>query len=505
MKVLIFVAGIRYSSSSAQHINLAIKEYKKGNDVLFLNCDKSLGLCTCNPLGNKLYCKICKCIQENENHRYLPKEIKQLWINDYIKKININDIPKFNYNSSDELRSLTYKGIDIGFAVMSTYISLTRNLDPKIDNKSRLYFDALIREQIMILLVLEMLQKKYNFQLIIFQNGRGAQFKPFLNFCQNKCIDFICTEDMGYDREHFYENNFFNKSAHDINAYNQLYENTWNLSTLSNDEKNKIGHRFFINRRNAIYSGDKIYVKDQIYGKLPANWDLEKENIVIFNSSEDEFAAISKDFDDEKMFKTQMAGIINIVEHYKNDFRKHFTLRVHPNLKHIKYKYHLDLYKISNSNLTVISANSNISTYSLMDAADKVIVFGSTAGIEAAYWGKPVINLGPAFYRDLNVVYKPKSLKELWNLLDTSHLSCLKNDNILKYGYYYMCNNYVIPQYLNIKIITLNIFGKKIKCLSTQKIFGSNHLYVLITAMMDKYLKKIKVFSLFKSIPVEES
>lgn len=504
MKVLIFIAGVRYSSSSAQHINLAIKELRKGNEVFILNCDYSLGLCTCNPLGNVLYCKICRDIQRNENKRLLPKEVKQLWISNYVKEIKEDNIPSFNYNSSEELRELSYKGIDIGLGVMSTYISLTRNLAPKIDYKSRLYFDALIREQIIILSVLDMLQKKHDFKLIIFQNGRGAQFKPFLNYCQNESIDFICTEDMGYDRDKFYENNFWNTSVHDIGAYNKLYENTWNLSKESVDEKIRKGHTFFENRRKAIYSGDKIYVAEQAYGKLPENWDPKKENIVIFNSSEDEFAAISKDFDKEKMFKTQMDGIISIVRHYKNDENKHFTLRVHPNLRDIRYKYHHDLYNLKCSNLSVISADSDISTYALMDAADKVIVFGSTTGIEASYWGKPVINLGPAFYRDLNVVYKPKTLDDLWDLLNTNGLSCLKNDNILKYGYFYMCNNYVVPQCLDIKIITVNVFGKRIKCLNTQKILGSNHLYVFITALMDKYLKKFSIFSRFKSIPTEE-
>lgn len=43
--------------------------------------------------------------------------------------------------------------------VMSTYISQTRNLNPEINEKSRAYFDALIREQIVTALVFERLQK----------------------------------------------------------------------------------------------------------------------------------------------------------------------------------------------------------------------------------------------------------------------------------------------------------------------------------------------------------
>ena len=95
---------------------------------------------------------------------------------------------------------------------------------------------------------------------------------------------------------------------------------------------------------------------------------------------------MSKEFDDGAFFPSQIEGIKSIVEHYKHDKTKHFTLRVHPNLKKVSYKYHLDLYNLNYSNLTVVRSNSPISTYALMDAASKIIVFGSTTGIESVYW-----------------------------------------------------------------------------------------------------------------------
>lgn len=92
--------------------------------------------------------------------------------------------------------------------VMSTYISQTRNLNPEINEKSRAYFDALIREQIVTALVFERLQKKHGFGLVVFQNGRGAQFKPFFNICKNLKIDFICTEDMCNAKGDSFSNSF---------------------------------------------------------------------------------------------------------------------------------------------------------------------------------------------------------------------------------------------------------------------------------------------------------
>ncbi|MCS2656231.1 hypothetical protein NXV26_10165 [Bacteroides fragilis] len=152
-------------------------------------------------------------------------------------------------------------------------------------------------------------------------------------------------------------------------------------------------------RRNGIIAGDKVYIENQIKGKLPIDWDDTKRNIAIFNSSEDEFIAVDRDFDNLSLYKSQIDGIRGILEHYKENQTVHFYLRVHPNLKNVHYQYHLLLYDLSLKypNITVIGADSDISTYDIMDNAEKVIVFGSTMGLESSYWGKPVILLSGQF------------------------------------------------------------------------------------------------------------
>jgi hypothetical protein len=52
-----------------------------------------------------------------------------------------------------------------------------------------------------------------------------------------------------------------------------------------------------------------------------------------------------------------------------------------------------------------------------MNAADQVVTFGSSVGIEAVFWGKPSILLGPCFYQDLGGTYQPKSLDEAVELI----------------------------------------------------------------------------------------
>lgn len=502
MKVLIYLAGVHLGCSNGQHLDKAINEVKKGNEVFILNCDNSIGLCIDNPGHNPLYCRMCVHYQKADMKAFMPKGVERHWIHEFVNSIDEKDIPTFKYNTAKELRALNFHGVDVGLGAMSSYISLTRNLNPQIDDESRSYFDALLREQVITTLVLEKLQEEYHFDVVIFQNGRGAQFKPFLNFCQTRKIDFLCTEDMRLPYN--YENNFWCDTPHSISAYTQLYQKCWDTSKDDAEKREQLARSFFEKRRNAVFSGDKIYTKDQVTGLMPEDWQNNVENIVIFNSSEDEFAAVSHEFDKLAFFPSQLEGLKTILEHYKEDKSKHFTLRVHPNLMNIPYKYHQDLYHLGYKNLTVIPASSPISTYSLMDAADKIIVFGSTTGIESVYWGKPVICLAAAFYRDFGIVYHPERLDELWEMIDTYELPCLYNDKVLTYGYFYMGGNHQRTKYVNIDIYNKKFWGKHLTCFKYQKLFKSNFLYALVTTIVERYLR-MNFPAKYRKLPQKEA
>lgn len=504
MKTFVYIAETWLYSSTGIHLDIILQEIEKGNEVFVLNCDHTIGGCMENPNWNPAFCKLCMALQRKEMKHILPKGVEQHWMKEYTSKVKEEELPVLSYNNAQELRALKFHGIDIGMGVMSTYISQTRNLNPEINEESRLYFDALIREQVLTAIVFERLYDEQKFDLVVFQNGRGSQFKPILNICQNRKINFICTEDMCDGQGHTFFNNFYNDIPHSMGANHKRYEECWEQAGIPEKEREKIARSFFENRRNAVFAGDTIYVKDQVQGTMPEGWRTDVENIVIFNSSEDEFCAVSKEFDDAAFFSSQIEGIKKIVEHYKDDETKHFTLRVHPNLKKIPYKYHTDLYNLDYPNLTVIRGDSIVSTYSLMDAADKVIVFGSTAGVESVYWGKPVICLAAAYYKFMEVTYNPRTLEELWLLIDASQLVCRYNEKVLHYGYYYMSNQHERPRYVRMDRVRMHLGGHVFQCYEYQKIFGSNFLYAFLIQSwhrfwMDKYPAK------FKSLPLKEA
>lgn len=504
MKVLVFMGDPGMYVTTGIHIDLILQEYAKGNQIFVLVCDHTDGICVRNPLMNRAYCKGCTFQCKLNMKHYLPDDIEVHCLSEYTSKIDISQLPKFSYNTSKGLRNLTYEGVDLGFGVMSTYISNTRNLYPKINDESRKYFDVMLEKEVITLKVLEQLQAEQHFGLVVFQNGRGAQLKPFLNFCQREHIDFWCTEFIRRPTGERFINNFWCNIPHDIGYHTRNMQKAWDNSHLSEEEKISIGKSFFENRRNALYAGDKIFAKDQKQGQMPADWNPNVENIVIFNSSEDEFCAVSHEIDQESVFESQIEGIKAIVEHYLDDETKHFTLRVHPNLKDIPFKYHQDLYKLNYKNLTVIPGNSSISSYSLMDAADKIIVFGSTMGVESAYWGKPAICLAGTFYRDLHIVHKPANPDELWTMIDNKSLPCLKNDKIYLYGFMIMNQEHLKAQNIDLNYTIKNIGDWEFGMPNWGTILGSRVLYTCVGKAFEFIKKHTPWWAKFRTVPVEE-
>ena len=285
---------------------------------------------------------------------------------------------------------------------------------------------------------------------------------------------------------------FINSLPHDIVNFNQRILSLWNSDFHLQSEKIEIGNRFYYNRRHGLPSGDKVFIEYQKESLLPINWSDNKKNILIFVSSEDEFSAVGKEFDNYSLFNSQVEGIKYLVENCRNDDIQ-FYVRIHPNLSKVNYSYHHDLINLNNSypNLSVILANSPVSTYALMDKAEKVIVFGSTTGIEAAFWGKPVILLSGALYYYLDVCYIPKTKEEALEFVLNNLVTKDKCPTIM-YGYYVMQQEQLANPILNVDLDlkVIKILGQYIKIPKYLKFWNSIYLSKLIFVFYTKILSK---------------
>lgn len=431
-KVLVYIG-----SHDNNSINAAIERLEVGDEVLVIRCDRSTGICRHNMYGAQWECRYCERVNNNLwKKRMLKLGATIKGLKDLITPEDRKSAAeyKFDYSNVDELKAVKYDGIEVGFGAFSTYVTLSRNVMPEFTAEFKNYINFLIRKEIAMVRALDREILRFKPDTIVFHNGRFAEFKPILGMTLKYHIQYITTEEI-YWNGRMYKNNFNNAVVHDVEANYQKIVDNWEKSPQSEKEKTAIGKRFFENRVKGIAAGDKVYIGKQVKGKLPDGFDECVENIAIYNSSEDEFCAVSSEYDKNMLFKNQYTALKTIFEYYKGDKTKHFYLRIHPNLINVPYPSHTMLYDLHYDNVTVIPANTDIDSYVLMFHSDKVITFHSTMSIESAYWGKPVIALDRYMWNLMGVLYSPNSEEELWKLIDTKDLPCLKNDNLYKYPY----------------------------------------------------------------------
>lgn len=490
MKKVLIYATATQGSQEASAYEEAINQVNDGNEVYFVHCDRTIAGClTDNPGFHQGRCRICEILQRRRAKKFLPDSVKYITISMYLDKELSERIKQYQpqYNTVEEVKRTKYKEVSIGYGAMSTFISVSRNMNPILDDNNKALLDKLLKQQVVLTELLSKAIDEIKPELVIFHNGRLAQYKPVLCLAEINQIPFITTETLVDSANNFQKNYFECNIPHDVNANLIKYNDFWNKDVRSGEI---IGRQYFENKRFGRYTGEIVYTKQQKVGRLPDGWDESKKHIVIFNSSEDEFCAINKMVDEAALFSSQLEGITKIVEFYKKKNDVQLFLRIHPNLKNVKYSYHTKLYDIKSDNFIIIPPTSDVSSYSLMDAADLIIVFGSTMGIESAYWGKPVICLAYALYALLKVVYVPKSEEELYELLNRDNLPPLDNYNCLKYGNYYLSDQHEHFKHIVARKNDHYVLGHHFQTMSYLKLLGSDVLYYYF----DKFLGRVYKF-----------
>tara|TARA_Y100000591_G_C21812615_1_gene688810 strand:- start:1132 stop:1782 length:651 start_codon:yes stop_codon:yes gene_type:complete len=202
----------------------------------------------------------------------------------------------------------------------------------------------------------------------------------------------------------------------------------------------------------------------------------KKYRIVFFTASEDEHESTKYQLTN-LVWESQETAIKKLIKSLK--FLKDFELfiRVHPISDKRKSLYdHTKWKKFHNgNNIYVVSHDSPINSYELLDTANLVVTYGGNIALEAVYWGKNVITLRNAIYSQEKFIFEPKNFKELSNYI--INLKFLKNqinrNKVLPYAYYFM------------------VFGKKFKyfkCISFDECFYNN----LPVSHLNLWMRKIK-------------
>jgi hypothetical protein len=374
-----------------------------------------------NLLFEKLKLILVEFKDQVNIHSYLFKDNISSSIGDYLKNDEVLS-----------LKGMEYKGYNIGYGVSSSLITNSREHKLKIkNNKSKVLREIKVSE--IVIDTIEYYSKLLQPDLVYIFNGRLAANAPLVNFCKNKKINFKVFEfTTRKDKYHLVDNSI----PHDLPYRNKEMEDLWNDESVNFLEKEKIGKSFFQNQMNGIELLEESFLKFQDRSfKINKNKDVKI--ISFFNSSIDEFASVPNWDEYVYIYENEVHAIEAICNRYRDNRSYQFILRIHPNLKFLNNSQIKSLRKLERlANLKIIEPDSSVYSYELIKKSDLTIVFGSTIGVEACFLGKPAISLGKAFYENIDVVYFPKTEKELFDLIECNFLKAKPKENTYKYGYW---------------------------------------------------------------------
>lgn len=471
-------------------LEIAQNHIDAGDNIKILYCDGDLFACDVNADHNIPKCLIC-IDRRKRGIQLLSQKIETL----RIVQSNLFEINEFvslkkEFANFEELKKFTINNFDIGYAVLSSLVSFSREPSPNtIYNQDLIY--RLLLSSLVTYKSTDFHLLHNNIDRLYVFNGRYGPLRGIFRACQkNNVTCFLIERGSTLNHYSLYENEL----PHDIANTTALINNLWDKA--SNIEKrDEQASNFFLNKIRNISPTWIAFTKDQKEGLLPTNWDNKKENIVLFLSSEDEFVAIGDKWEN-KFYDTQTEGITRIASAFKDDHNIHLYLRVHPNLINVKNKQTEEIKLLNFPNLTVIPAESPISTYAVMQNASKVVTFGSSVGVEATYWGRPSILAGPSFYQNLQCTYNPQNHNELIDML-RSKLSPINKKGALKYGYYFQ--TFGIPfKYYKAKAIKKGSF-KGVELNKSRFLLG---LYIVLKILfpLDKLFTYIDMLRLRRKI-----
>lgn len=433
MKILVISFFNQWVTHFGTELELAQIHLDRGDQVEFLGCDGCISSCETNTGAEKHRCDACR-LRRSQGLQLLSRQPFEHRLGAYLPAdvAESEDRAVSLVVDAKSAKAFRYESYDLGWGALSSTIQESRDPDCESAESKELLRRFTRTALRSFRAVRSFLQSRPPFDRVYIFNGRFASTRGAFRACQQHGVADIVMHERGssilkYDL-------FQGVMPHSRGLWIQRIESAWEAAQKSAD-RDQVGRRFFENRRNGTPTDWFSFTQKQQNDLLPTGWSKSKRNIAIFNSSEDEWAGIGDEWL-HPIYTKQSEGIMRIVSEALSRLPDiHFYLRVHPNLAGVINRDIELLRNFKSPNLTLVEPDASISTYALIDAAERVLTFGSTVGIEATFWGKISILAGHALYEDLEAVYVARNHEHVMELL-SADLEPKPTASAVKYGFY---------------------------------------------------------------------
>ena len=444
MKIAIFSTHPTYVTHLETELELAQEFIDKDYEVDFYVCNDQSIKCCDNVLAmylnnsdtyNETSFKVCTfCIQRQTLGFNLLKGNFELLplVSPKHKSIQYSFHESF-LESIDKFKELIYDDcFDVGWAILSSLISYTKNPFLDLKEYKQIIID-LYNESIKIYETAKENLAANNYDQIFVFNGRLSYTRGLYRLGRSLNIKTLIHERGSVPEKYeIYENT----TPHNIINYYKRINEYWSKGSFFS--RYKYGHSFFKKKIEGFGGSWETFTTRFKKDCLPLSFNPKNKNIVLFTSSEDEFASIDSTWDNP-FFKNQLNGIEYLCKEINNrKLNNEFLyIRVHPNSRLMNENYLDKLFSFSKySNVEIIYPESDINSYTLMFNSYRVITFGSTMTIESVYWGKATILLANCEFNQFNGPITPKVNSEIIELCFEKKLPKPSKKDAVKIGYY---------------------------------------------------------------------
>jgi hypothetical protein len=415
MKVTFFAPYAAWSPHFETELELMQLHLDSGDDVTVITCDAALSYCEANQEQEFSTCAYCVG-RAREGLKRLSRPVTAVKLSELVlqEKAAMKALWRLprTYQTFQQLYQLKVDHFDLGAAVLSTLNSVLDDPEPDPSLHPDLTWVTLAAA-FAAYTALDGYLRQNACDLFYVLNGRLANFRAGLRVCQKHNVRCLVHE-RGPDNESY--SLAENTMPHDPGEIERDIAITVK-SAQSLKQKEAVAHQFYTERRQGIITNWVSLTDDQIRGSVPEGWVEAPTRIAMFTSTEAEFTCL-REYYPPKIYSSQLEGLGMILEDLNRvGFSGMFAVRMHPNSARTKSDFTEQLRALPYPFLRVIPPEEKLDSYALLQTAQKVLTWGSTIGIEAAYWKVPSIVAGWGSYMHLGSTYNPETHAEVMDLL----------------------------------------------------------------------------------------
>ena len=411
----------------------------------FILCDRKLPICLRQTINNKVNCDFC---YYRGGKIASSLNIPINWIGDFVDDRDITVANKLVSSLNfDEYRGLNYKGVNIGqYAEAATKRFLQTGV---INNKEldiTIFSKYLVSSVLHVELSERILTKIKPSHLIISNIAYlPGVFLEYFNKNGVKCI--AC--DLGISNGTLNLNHLDQERK----TLYHISSETWRKYSahgLSNAQKKEFEKLLYSRAKGSEMFVDygkfaKNKLKEEITKLL--NIDVNKNIGILFTNLLWDASLARADI----VFKDQFEWIFETIRWFFHHNEKLLIIKVHPAEDIIGTCQSVLSYINSEfpelpENIKILPPKSEISTYGLFDVVDYGILYTSTAGLEMAIHGIPIIVTAETHYRGKGFTFDAKDKEGYFNLLENSEkleMPSTMQDLAYKYGYLHFCDRQI--------------------------------------------------------------